>query len=267
MSNSNSVVSTIGWLFLFFAIGAAVTCAVFLVFVPGPQRGMTFYIVMSIVVAAELVLFAHLAYSRLAREYPPGPSRAIRLEVHALILLWLIVTIIIAIFAVRPENADTLASDKILVIYLLATLLFFLATFFLYSNSIEIEKTDIQLVAEREIVTSKAPDIEQVIRAVEDIGRRYSEHVILVDSTNKKLNTLQINIESVFVSERAINQQTSDVQKWNSQLEQQITDLISLSDSTSTIASDKVPELLNKITSKAESALSTLRNRERSITT
>jgi hypothetical protein len=267
MNESKSNVSTIGWLSVLFAIGAAVTCALFLVFVPGPERGMTFYVAMSIVVAVELVLFAHLAYSRLARAYPPGPSRAIRLEIHALIIIWLVVTIITTIFAVRPENADTFTADKILVIYLLATFLFFLAAYFLYSNSIEVEKTDAKLVAERRSITSKTPDIEHAIRLIEEIGRLYAEHSILADSTCKKLNTLRSNIESVFVSERALSQNSGDRRDWNSQLEKLVSELISLSDSASIAVSEDIPELLKMIASKAEVILVTLRKRRESITT
>jgi hypothetical protein len=266
MPGSKSNASTIGGMCVLSALGAAVTCAMFLVFVPGPERGMTFYVAMSIVVTAELVLFAHLAYSRLARAHPPGPSRATRLEVHALILLWLIAAIITAVFAVRPENADTFTADKILVIYLLVTFLFFLAAYFLYGNSIEIERTDAQLVAERRIVTSKAPDIEHIIRAVERIGRRNTEHAMLADRVGKKLDTLRSGLDSAFVSERALGQPTNSGQDWNSQLEKQVSQLVSLSDSASEVASEKIPELLDNIASKAESVMVVLRRREESLT-
>jgi len=267
MSGSKSSISTIGGISVFFAVGAVVTCALFLVFVPGPERGITFYVAMCIVITAELVLFTHLAYSRLARAFPPGPSRAIRLEVHALILLWLIAAIITAILAVRPENTDTFTADKIFVIYLLVTFLFFVAAYFLYSNSIEIEETDAQLVAERKDITSKAPDIDHVIRAVEDIGHRNAEYSVQVDRVWKKLNTLRSNIESAFVSERTLSQPASSVHDWSSQLEQQVSQLVTLSDSASTITPEKVPELLDNIVSKAESIITTLQKRENSLTT
>lgn len=267
MSQSRPIVGHVLWLFILFALCSAVTCIAFLVFVPGPDRGMTFYVAMSIVVTAELVLFAHLTHSRLAKAGAPTASAATRIQVHGLIFIWLILTIIAAVFAVRRDTADTFTADKILAIYLILTFVFFAATYFLYSRDIEIEKVDRELVSQRRRIQVNVPDIEQIIRAVDDLGQRHTEHALLCDKVSKKLDTLRSGIEGVLVSEQALENPQNEGQDWNLELERQISQLTSLSEGASTATAEQVSELLNKIASQAEAVIVTLRRREQSLMT
>lgn len=179
-----------------------VTCAAFAVFVPGPDRGTTFYVALSVVCAAELVLFAHLAHSALARWATASELGAVRIQVHVLIAVWLLLAIVAAVIISHPENQDTLFADRVLIVYLIVTFCFFAATYFLYSKHFELAKASQHLATERNAVQQFIADIDDVLEAVRQMGERQPDQAIAADRTQKKLETVRSDITSVVVSER-----------------------------------------------------------------
>jgi hypothetical protein len=63
------VIGYIVWLAIMCLVGVAITVALFLELVPLAKRGDGFYLVVSMVCAAELVCFAWLVNYRLSRFY------------------------------------------------------------------------------------------------------------------------------------------------------------------------------------------------------
>lgn len=266
MTQSRSAVSTLMWLCLFFLLGALVTWAAFSVFIPRPDRGMTFYISLSLVCATEFIFFAHLAHSKLAEAGVATTSTATRIQVHVLIFIWFLLTVIAAAIASSPTRADTAAADKVLVIHLILTFLFFAGAYFLYAKDIELEKVDTRLEQERRKTRLNVHEIEAVIREVDGLGRRHGTHAVLADRLCKKLDSVRTGLEAAFVSERELTEQGEGGEGWAAQIERQVAQLVSLSREASTLAPDVVPERLGSLAEQADAILDTLREREGTLT-
>lgn len=262
MPGTRSAGATLGWLCVLFLMGAAVTVAAFAVFIPGPERGMTFYVALSIVVAAELVFFAHLAHSKLADAGGPTVSSATRIQVQVLIFIWFVLSVIGAVLAADPDHADTAYADRVLAIYLILTFVFFAVSYFVYAKDIEVERVDRQLIEERRAVQLAVPDIEQVMRAVGNLGDDHAEHAILADRVYKKLDSFRTAVEGAFVSERALDREGED---WNAKLEQQVGELVALSGKAPDATAENASALLREISEKADAMLTTLRRREQAL--
>jgi len=261
-----SILGEVAWLFFLFTIGAAATCVVFFVFIPGPERGMTFYVSISMVVAAEFILFSQLLHSKLVKTGAPTASPATRIQVFTLIFIWLLLTIIGAAVAVNPSYADTLTADRILTVYIVFTFLFYLGAYFLYNRDIKVEESTRALKEERREYTSKIPAIEEAITIVSDLGRRESDYAEQCDTIAKKLNTLRSSLEAIPVSERAMEESEDNQKDWQNQFEQKLSQLMSPVQSLSESTNDQVQESLNTIAVTVESIIVLLKRRSHTLT-
>jgi hypothetical protein len=262
MSASHSVRSVLFWYFVLFLLAAAVTCAAFFVFVPGPDRKLTFYVALSLVVAAEFVFFSHLLHSRLAEMGLPTATSATRAQVQGAIAIWFIATVVLAVLAVNPDRADTFTADRLLVIDLILTFLLFACAWFLYSRDVEVQQVTADLVEERESIQVKIPDLEEAVRAVADAGRKHAEHAVAADRVAKKLDTVRSAIEGALVSERAL---AGDDRDWASKIQGQVVQLSELSGKAGGADADQVADALERVAKQAEEVLATLKRRDKSL--
>lgn len=265
MSPSSSASATIFWYSLLFLFGAAVTCAAFAVFVSGPDRTTTFYVAQSVVIAAELTFFAHLLHSKLVKAGAPSASRATRIQVQVLIFIWFLLSVIVGAVIAHPKNADTVFADKVLVIHLILTFIFFASTYFLYAKDIEVERADRQLAQERKAIQLNMPDVERVMGAVAELGAQHAAHAVLADRVGKKLDRVRSELDSTLVSERGLDR-PEEAQEWNARIEKEVSELVRLSGEVAAATAEQAPAILNDISEKAEDVLSTLRRREQSLT-
>jgi hypothetical protein len=247
------------WFALLATLGVLVTCAVFAVFVPGPERGKTFYIAASIVCCAVVAFFAHLTHSRLAVRGVPTATPPARIQVQFLSLLWLVSAIIAAAVAADPKHADTFYADRVFMIYLVLTILSFVGAYFIYTKDIEVEDEDRGLAEERRDILFNVPDIETVMHTVQEAGRQHPEHALLADRACKRLDTVRSALESILVSATA----SAQGQNWNAEIAGQITKLISLSRLPGDAA--ETSKALDDIARQADVILSVVRKRERAL--
>lgn len=220
MSESSPAKTLLGYGMLAL-LGILVTCAVFAVFVAGPNRGATFYVALGMVCAAELVFFAHLANSALTRWTPAASLGAVRIQIHALIVVWLLVAIVVAIIASHPERQDTHIADRVLVIYALITFCFFAAAYFLYAKHYTLAEAGRQVAAERSAVHQFMPDMDASLAAVRGFGEQHPAHAVAADRTHKKLETVRFDISGIVVSERLVRG-GGDTQTWCDRLADEI---------------------------------------------
>lgn len=261
MAATRSIGSTLLWFALLALLGVLVTCAVFAVFVPGPERGKTFYVAASIVCCAVITFFAHLTHSRLASRGVPTATPPVRIQVQFLIFIWLIAAIIAAAVAANPEHADTFYSDRVFMVYLVLTFLFFMAAYFVYTKDIEVDAEDRDLAQERRDVQFNVPDIETVMHAVQDTARQHPEHAVLADRVYKRLDTVRSALEGILVSVTAGDQGPH----WNAEIAGQVTKLVSLSNLPGDRA--EVLKALDEIDRQAGVILSVVKKRERDLMT
>lgn len=263
MNQPRSMLSSILWMFLLFLFGACVTCAVFCVFVMGPERGMTFYFALGLVIAAEFVLFLHLANPG-ARAGGTSSSPATRYMAQGAIFIWFILTLIVAAFAVHPSRADTIASDKILIIDLILTFFLLVCLYAIYAKDLQIGQINQALADERAEIQFDIPALEEVMRFANELGGKHKEHAVLADRVRKKIDTVRSAIDGVMVSESALTSDSGG-EDWPRKIQEQIAKLVGFS-SESDMNSEQAQEALDKTAKQADTILSTLKQRERSFT-
>lgn len=240
-------------------VGVLVICCVFAVFVPGPERGPTFYVAAGIVCAAWLTLFIHLAHSKLAARGVPTASPPTRILISFLAIIWLVAAVLAAIFALDPERADTMAADRVFMIYLVLAFLFFAAAYFIYSKDIEVEAEDREVAKARRNIQFNIPDVESVMRSVDAAGDEFPEQAALVERVHRKLDSLRIALEGVLVSASAGDQ----LRSWDTEISEQITELIRLGN----LPQDEkeIPDKLEAIARHADLIMVTVGKRERAM--
>lgn len=246
-----------------FIAGAAVTYAVFTAFVPGPERGMTFYVAVSIVIAGEFVFFSFLAHGRIASTGRLEDDTPVRMQVSALIILWLVLAIVAAAVIVDPDVADTATADKILGIYAVITFLFFGGAYFIYSRALEVEVVGRELDQQRRSFQTVVPDVERAMDMVREVGDDVPEHAALADRAHKKLDTVRSALEGSMVSERALENPSREVQDVEGDIREEVGELIDLSEKLRDGQSEQAERALTDIARKSERLLATLKKRDR----
>lgn len=264
MSDQRSSLSGILWLFLLFIFGAIITYTFFSLFVPYDQRGITFYVVLSLVLGAEFVLFLHLTTPAIARSSGGIVTPPTRYMAQGAIFVWLITSIIVAIVALNPSRADQSGADKVILIDLV--LMFFLCVFLyaIYSKGVSITQVTRELAAERAVFTFNVAEITQVMAFIRQIGQKYPEHAVLADRTHKKADTLRTAIEGILASERKLLSNEA-LKNWQGQVEAQLDTLFSMDDKLD-LTSAQTLDKLNQISTQTDLILSTLKQRERALT-
>ena len=192
----------------------------------------------------------------------PTATSATRAQVQGAIVIWFIVTVVLAVLAVDPDRADTFTADKLLVIDLIVTFLLFACAYFLYSRNVEVQQATGDLVAERESIQLNVPDLEEAVSAVAGVGRRNAEHTVLADRVAKRVDTVRSAIEGVLVSERAL---AAGEAGWASRIQEQVVRLADLARAAAEASADQVPDSLDRIARQADDVLATLKRRDRSL--
>lgn len=262
MGSSRSAGATLLWLCVLFVLGAAVTAAVFCVFVPGPERGMTFYAAFSLVAVAEFVFFAHLAQSKLAQLRGSAVSAPVRYQVQGAIALWFVASVVIAAMAVDPDRADTIAADRILVIDLVLAFVLFAFAYFLYAKSGEVGEATRELAAAREQIQQCTPELQRLMSAVIELGRRFPDQSQEADRTAKKVDTVRSAVEGVLVSERHLG---SGAEEAEDRACQRLTALTGLASGLAAASAEEAPRMLARVREHVDDAMAALRARERAI--
>jgi len=262
MVGSRSVGATVLWFSVLFLLAAMVTGAAFAVFVAGPDRGTTFYVCLSLVVAAEMVFFSHLLQSRLAQAQAAAATPATRIQVQGLIFVWFVLTVIAAVVAASPSRADTLAADRVLVIDFILTFLFFAVAYALYARDREVEPVSRQLQAARQQVQVSAEPVRDAIGLVQKLAREHPGEAGLADQVRKKLDMVCTQLDSALVSERAVQ---SGAPGEDQGLAHQMASLTDAITALGGAADEQVAAALQQVASQCDAVLDALRRRTRSL--
>ena len=262
MPASRSSSTALMWLFLLFLFGAAVTYVVFSVFVPEPDRGMTFYVTLGLVIGAELIFFLHLTTPSIARSSGGIVSPVTRYMAQAAIFVWFIASVIVAAFALRPANADTITADKIILIDLV--LMFFLCVFLyaIYTKGANVTQVNREIGDQRAGYDSSVPELENLMRFANELGKTHSEHAVLAERASKKIDTVKSALSGIIISERKLD--SHDTQDWHQKIQAQIAEL-NTSYTKESLTAEQTRETLEKIGKQAEAITETLKLRERSL--
>ncbi|MBN1359211.1 MAG: hypothetical protein JW993_01400 [Sedimentisphaerales bacterium] len=194
---ARSATTTVAWLGLLWLLAAALTIAAFYTFIIPDYRDNTFYVVMSFFCFAELILAGYTAYLWTVPHTVQRPSRAMRLRVMVLIVVWLIAIFITGILAVRPSAADTWLSDKILLFHLILTFLLLVGVYMLHRADVAIQVLRDAPERQRVTIASYSSLVQTSIESVRSLGERHSEHMEALDGLAKRLDTLKSQLLSV----------------------------------------------------------------------
>lgn len=250
------------WPYVLAGMAAAITVVIFAVFVPGPDRGLTFYIAVSLVVGAELLGCAQFAYSKLAQAGVPAATPAARQQVTVLVVLWFLLTVVVSLLAIDPKRADKLAADRLLAIYLGLTFLFFVGMYLMYSRDIQVKQSEERLGEERQALVANMTIVDDLLREVHEVGRRYPSCAAAADSTRRKLNVARTALQASLVSERSLNRWDPDLSDANLRLAQELKGLAECSGELTSAAPDGIPALLQQAGQRSEAVVRALKQRE-----
>jgi hypothetical protein len=242
--------------------GILATCSVFSVMIPGPERGMTYYMAAGIVCVGILVFFAHLAHAKLAASGVPSATPPTRIQVQFLIALWVVFAVIAAGVAAHPKHADTFYADRVFMVYLALTFLFFVAAYFLYSKDVEVEAVSRELVEERRGLTAQLPDIEALLVAVRRVGDRFPDQAVAADRIARKVETARSAVEGVCVSSTAAFPESGNL---NDDLIGQIVLLAGMSEIPAD--GDQAAHALARISDQADAVVTAAKKRQHVMTT
>jgi hypothetical protein len=258
---ARSIATTLAWLGLLWLLAAALTVAGFYSFVIEDDRGATFYCVLSYVCFAELILFGYVAYLWTVPHTVQRPSRAVRLRVMVLVVIWFLAILVTGCLAVHPSAADTWYSDKILLFHLILTFLLLVGAYLLHRADVTLQLQ--RDAPERERVTLKSYSgmVQTSIESVRSLSGRDMEHMKALDHLAKRLDLLKSQLLSVSPTARREQARTVAVPALEG-IEERLGAIQGSVRAMETAKKEAIGEQIAKIREATDSLIASLRERE-----
>jgi len=258
---ARSVATTVAWLGLLWLLAAALTVAGFYSFIIGEDRGATFYWVLSYICFAELILFGYTAYLWTVPHTVQRPSRAVRLRVMVLVVIWFLAILVTGILAVRPSAADTWYSDKILLFHLLLTFLLLLGAYVLHRADVTLQLERDAPERQRVSLNSLSSMVQTSIESVRSLSGRYTEHTEPLDHLAKRLDILKSQLLAASPAAHREQTRTIPVPALEG-IEQRLQAIQGSVKALETAKDEALAERVGEIREAADSLIASLRERE-----
>jgi len=178
-----------------FLLAAIVTIGVFLTLVPPDERARAFYVWMAAVCTGEFLFFAWSANGAITRHVPRRLSGAVQMTVYALIVVWLVATIVAALIVAPPGKVQNYYADTIAAIYAALTFLFFFAAYLLYMKDLAVQQEDRVVQADRLDLRKRVGDIENVAQALRACAQGCSDYAVPIDRLLKRLDGVRTSLD------------------------------------------------------------------------
>ncbi len=179
---------------IFFLI-ALVTIIAFLTVVGPESRDPTFYIWLSIVCAAELIIFVWSEGWVIEKRAGRRVSGAARITVNAMIGIWLLITIVVAFTMTAAPKGRY--QDYVSLIYLVLTLLFLIGASTLYARDLGMQDEAAATQMERFQLRAHAFDVFQARQALRRMAASNPELVSRIDRLSKRLDGINTSLDYV----------------------------------------------------------------------
>jgi hypothetical protein len=192
----NRGLSTCVGIAVLFFLMAGLTAATYLSLIIPEYRNQAFYVGLTSSCVAEFVFLGYLLYTLLAPASASTPDTATRVRLTALVAIWLVVILVTSGIAVVPEYADSFFSDKLLIIQLAITFLFFLGLVFQHRQSVAVQTRAEPVQQERVRLEAYAGGVEVLLDEVQGAGERFPEQAVEFDRLLKRLDTVKTQLQS-----------------------------------------------------------------------
>ncbi len=207
-----------------FLLVAVLTITAFLAFGEPilSERGSGFYIWMTVVCAAELVLFAWTANWYFSSQSSKKVSGAVVIIIHVMIVIWVIGTIYTASamtsrktiekftkgvvdiveehlpYGVAGQKTDesdaNRFNDPIAFLYMGFTLIFFIGAVFLYTADMAHQEKDYITQTERKNVSVRVPDTEFASSTLKKACAVYPDSAVRIDRLAKRIEGISTSL-------------------------------------------------------------------------
>lgn len=256
-----STASMLIWMIVIFVATAAVTVASYVSLIMPEDRHDAFYVALVSTCVAELLLFAYIPFVLTARETTTRPSPAVRMRILLMIIVWLVAILVGGAVAAAPGNRDTFFSDKILLMELAATLLLFMAAFFLHRQDVVIQVKQAAPHAERVRFQHYGTGIDSLLNSVRSLSTTRPQRIVELERLSKRLDTLKTHLLSISPkAERDSDRLVEPVPVED--IERRLKDLHEQVGLLSAVTEDKLGERIGSVCQLVDGAIAALRHRE-----
>jgi len=255
---SNSVIL---WLSVIFFLVTFVTGTIFFILTNEPSRGQLFYMAMTMVITAELVLFAHIAHTQLENRNHYKATYVTRLQINRLIFLWLVATVVTAFLVLSTGIIGPASSGFIFISYSVLTLLFFIFTYMVYSHDLDVSSVNREIVRKQERLQVNIEPLEEIMHIVKQLGNLFANQAFLADKIQKKLEIIRNTLSSPMISERNLANQ--DEYNWVQTVKEEIEQLHQYGNLNNQITSEESKEKLEQIAVQSEKILALLQQQSK----
>jgi hypothetical protein len=179
-----------------FAMMVGVTIAAYFSLIIPEYRNQAFYVGLTSSCVAEFVFFGSLLYAILSPASPSTPDTATRVRLTCLMAIWLVVILVTSGMAVAPKYADTFVSDKLLIIQLAISFLFFMGLVFQHRQSVVVQTRNEPVQRERVRLDAYAGGVDVILSELQRTAERYPAEAVEFDRLLKRLDTLKTQLQS-----------------------------------------------------------------------
>lgn len=192
-NKANLPVAALVWTTILFLVAVLITFVIFLSVVGPENRTSSFYIWLSIVCAAEFIIFAWTGSWAVERSSGRRISGGARVTIHVMIAIWLIITFIVAFtVTAAPEGRY---QDYVALVYLALTFLFLLGSSTLYGRDLSMRDEQVATQYERARLRSRNFEVDRVRQALRDIASANPEQATRIDRISKRLEGISTSLD------------------------------------------------------------------------
>jgi hypothetical protein len=192
----NRTAGTCFVLLVLFLLAAGLTAAAYLSLIIPEYRQDSFYVALVGSCVAEAVFFGYLAYAMSSSDAADASLTPTRLRGGFLVAIWLLVVLVTSGMAVLPRNADTLVADRLLVIQLGVSFLFFLGLVLLHRQTGAVQTRSQPVQRERVRLEAYAGGLDVLIDDLRQAVARFPDQVVEFDRLLKRFDTLKTQLLS-----------------------------------------------------------------------
>lgn len=210
----------IAWLLIMFLLAALITIVLFLSAVAPESRGVAFYVWMAVVCTGEFVFFAWSVNYSAVRRHGRGVSGATLHIVHAMIGIWFLIGILLAVVGgLLPGKGDQY-HDVVAELFAVLTFVFLFAASSLYAKDLETQAEDRVTQPERVELQVWATAVDRARDELRRFGQEHADHTVAVDGLIKKLDAIHTSLQHAPPGKTGVQEEESgrSVSKFNTQI-------------------------------------------------
>lgn len=186
---------TLLWLAIMFMLTTLIIIATFLTAVPPEARNTGFYTWMLTVCTAAFVCFMWTANYVISWRGGRRASGATMLTIHGLIVVWFVITLILAMVGAQWSARSGQYTDWLAIIYAALTLLLLMGASALYARDLAVQREDDVGQSQRRELQVEVVDVDEICRSLRAWSADNDSHAVVVDRLVKTLEGIRTSLD------------------------------------------------------------------------